>query len=67
MQRIKIIRDHQNYKAGQVIVETNNVAFGLLDAGYAVLSKDMVNDTDYKVKALRRAKNKRGKGNGQSS
>lgn len=47
MQRIKITRNYKSYKAGDVLVLDNNVAFGLIDSGIAVITKDIVPD-DYK-------------------
>jgi len=50
MQRIRITRDYRQYRKDQVVVMDNNEAFGLIDSGVAVLSKDMTS-SDYKVKS----------------
>lgn len=51
--RIKIIKQHKNYAKGDVVEVTRNVAFGLIDSGYGIISKDMT-ETDYKVSRVRR-------------
>lgn len=45
--RIKIVKKHRNYSQGQVVEVSKNEAFGLLDSGVGVISKDMTPD-DYK-------------------
>lgn len=45
--RIKIIKDYRIYKKDQVLVVSPNIAFGLVDSGIAIVSKDMTPD-DYK-------------------
>lgn len=47
--RVRFIKKHKDYASGDVIEVTPNVAFGLIDSGYAILSKDMTED-DYKPK-----------------
>lgn len=49
MRRIKIIKDHAQYKKGQVVYVSKSVASSLIESGYATMSKDMSND-DYEVK-----------------
>ena len=49
MQRIKIIKPHRRYKIGDTVEVSNNEAFGLLDSGVGIKSKDMV-QVDYKTK-----------------
>lgn len=39
--RIKITKDHKQYKAGEIVEVTNNVGFGLIDSGIGMISKDM--------------------------
>lgn len=39
--RVKIIQNSQNYKAGEVLVMDSVLAYKLIDAGIAILSKDM--------------------------
>lgn len=46
--RIKIVKKHRQYKQGDIVEVSKNEAFGLLDSGVGVLSKDMVQD-DYKT------------------
>lgn len=45
--RIKIIKDQGSYKSGNIIEVSPNVAFGLIDSGIGIISKDM-NPDDYK-------------------
>lgn len=49
--RIKIISSRQGYRKGDVVEVSKNVAFGLIDSGIGVISKDIV-EQDYKIKAL---------------
>lgn len=49
MIRIKIVKPNNKYQIGQTIIVSNNEAFGLLDSGLAILSKDMTTN-DMKVK-----------------
>lgn len=53
MIRIKIVKPHKQYSVGETITVSRNEAFGLLDAGYAVMSKDMT-VIDYKTKFNKR-------------
>lgn len=48
MFRVKIIRPGSKYKVGDIVYVSRNEAFGLLDSGYGVKSKDMVAE-DYKI------------------
>ncbi len=41
MTRVKITKDYDMYRAGQVVDVTPNEAHGLIDRGKAMLSKDM--------------------------
>lgn len=41
MRRVKIIKDYRDYRKGETIEVTPNVAHGLIDAGVAELTKDM--------------------------
>lgn len=45
--RIRITKDTRKYKKGEVVEVSKNEAFGLLDSGMGVISKDMTPD-DYK-------------------
>ncbi len=47
--RIRIIKNHKKFKKGEIVEVSNNVAFGLLDAGAGVISKDMTG-ADMKTK-----------------
>jgi len=46
--RIKIVKSSRQYKAGETVEVSKNVAFGLIDSGVGVISKDVTPD-DYKV------------------
>ena len=60
--RIKFIKDHKQYKKGDVETFSPNEAFGYIDSGIGMISKDMVeSDTittqarpTYKPKKTRR-------------
>lgn len=39
--KVKIIKPHPEYKVGETIEVTPNVAFGLIDSGYAEKTKDI--------------------------
>ena len=41
MIRVKIVQEHDKYKIGQAYNLTKNEAFGLIDSGVAILSKDI--------------------------
>lgn len=47
--RIKITKDHKQYKKGEIVDVSKNEAFGLIDSGVGIVSKDMT-VTDYRVK-----------------
>lgn len=46
MPRIKFIKNHKQYKEGEVATLSPNEAFGLIDSGVAIVSKDMTT-SDY--------------------
>lgn len=46
MQRVKMLKDNKHGNKGAVVVMDNNEAFGLIDSGYAQITKDMTPD-DY--------------------
>lgn len=48
MQRVKLLKDCKQGKTNDVLVLDNNEAHGLIDAGYAILTKDM-RISDYKI------------------
>ena len=56
MQRIKIIKPTKRYKVGDIVELDNNEAFGLLDSGVAIISKDMT-PHDYPTKLKPRKRN----------
>lgn len=60
--RIKIIKDHEEHKSGEVKDVTPNIAHGLINKGIAMLSKDM-QQQEYKTKVMttRKVNTKRGK------
>jgi len=48
MIRVKIVRDIENFKAGEIVYIKEKVAKFLLKKGYAIKSKDMASN-DYKT------------------
>lgn len=48
MLRVKMLQSNKHGRKGDVVVMDNNEAFGLLDSGHAVITKDMVS-SDYKL------------------
>lgn len=46
--RVKIIKNTFHYKKDEIVEVSNNEAFGLIDSGYGILTKDMTVQ-DYKV------------------
>lgn len=50
MIRVRITKPNSKYKVGDTVVVSNNEAFGLIDSGVAVKTKDMTPGVDYKVK-----------------
>lgn len=51
MIRVKLLTEWKGNSKGVVLVVDNNEAFGLIDSGKAIVSKDM-SYHDYKIKAL---------------
>jgi len=47
MVRVKLLKSCKQGKPGDVVSLSNNEAFGLIDSGYAIVTKDMIPD-DYK-------------------
>lgn len=47
MHRVKILKSCKQGKAGEIVYLDNNEAFGLIDSGFAEITKDM-NPDDYK-------------------
>lgn len=48
MLRVKLLADWKGNKADSILVVDNNEAFGLIDSGRAIVSKDMAYN-DYKI------------------
>ena len=42
--RIRITKDQGSYKKGDIVEVSKNVAFGLIDSGVGVISKDITSD-----------------------
>lgn len=53
--RVKIIKNHPRYRKGEVVDVSRNVAFGLIDSGYGMLSKDMT-ESDQRTKRGKRGR-----------
>jgi len=49
MVRVKIIKPTKSYKVGDIVELDNNEAFGLLDSGMAIITKDLT-PHDYSIK-----------------
>lgn len=49
MIRIKIVKSGSNYTVGDTVVVSRNEAYGLIDKGIGILTKDIV-ASDYKIK-----------------
>lgn len=47
--RIRLVKDNKLGKKGDTVEVSKNVAFGLIDSGNGVLTKDIV-EQDYKTK-----------------
>lgn len=46
--RVKYLRDHKGHSKGSVVSVSPNEAFGLIDSGVAIISKDLT-EQDYKT------------------
>lgn len=64
--RIRIVKKHHRYKLGDIVEVSKNEAFGLLDSGVGVVSKDMVQE-DYKITKPDEEKSKQGDINGNTT
>lgn len=60
MLRVKLLKPTKYGSVGSVVVIDRNEAFGLIDSGKAILSKDMTSD-DIKTKTVKQAEDKNGK------
>lgn len=49
--RVRITKNDKGYKRGDVVDVSRNVAFGLVDSGIGIISKDMT-EQDYKTNRL---------------
>jgi len=49
-QRIRIIKDYDSYREGQIAVVENNTAHELIDKGVAMISKDITHNDPIKTK-----------------
>lgn len=47
--RVKIVKPHRKYAVGEIVEVSRNEAFGLIDSGVGVQTKDL-NSQDYKGK-----------------
>ena len=58
MLRVKIVKAHKKYSVGETVEVTRNEAHGLIDGGFAIMSKDMTaNDyPTHTVKKFRKTK-----------
>lgn len=56
MIRVKITKNYKQYKVGETVEVTPNIAHGLIDGGYGIISKDMVPETDYGVKTRQKTR-----------
>lgn len=56
MLRIRFIQDHKNNKSGDIKEVSRNEAFGLIDKGVAIISKDITQ----RVVKVKKKKVKRG-------
>lgn len=56
MIRVKIVKSHPKYHVNEIVELSRNEAFGLLDSGYAIISKDMTAQ-DYKVTKAKKRSN----------
>lgn len=48
MQRVKFTTNYFKHQKGDIAIVENNIAFGLIDKGVAIISKDMA-QSDYKT------------------
>lgn len=53
--RVKMITDNKFHRKGDIVEVSPNVAFGLIDAGVAILTKDMT-ESDVRTKVRGRRK-----------
>lgn len=55
MLRIRIIKTYKQYRAGDTITVSPNEAFGLIDSGVAMISKD-ITQSDYTQKVPKKSR-----------
>lgn len=58
MIRIKMVKDYKDHRKGQVLNVSPNEAFGLIDRGVAIMTKDFVAE-EYQVKKMPKDKYKK--------
>lgn len=58
MIRVKIIKPGSKYQVGDILYISRNEAFGLMDSGFAIKTKDMT-QMDYKISDARPIRRKR--------
>lgn len=56
--RVKIVKTHKKYSKGEIIEVSPNEGFGLIDSGYAILTKDMT-ERDYGIASKLRPNKRR--------
>lgn len=54
--RVKIIKQHKKYSIGQVVEVSPNEGFGLIDAGYAIVSRDFTQQDATAAREKQRSK-----------
>lgn len=57
--RIRFTKDYKGHKTGDIIEVSRNEAFGLIDSGVAIVSKELTK-RDYKVQPVKIRTTKRG-------
>lgn len=50
--RIRILKDYKNYRKGEIVEVSRNVAFGLIDSGNGTQSKE-ITERDIKTKRVK--------------
>lgn len=56
MVRVKFIKNHKQHKKGEIESLDPNEAFGLINSGVAIVSKDMT-ESDYKTSKIMSTEN----------
>lgn len=58
MQRVKLLKATKYGAINSIVVMDNNEAFGLIDTGQAILTKDMTSD-DYQTSGVKNVKTRK--------